>query len=211
MIRKLAILCSVLMHPLLMPTYLFALLFYYAPIITKPISVANANYLLLAIFLTTFLIPIIYVSVSRFLVIRANYLAVISMPTRQERVLPFFFISIFYLIVTFLFVYKFNVSPVLSVVLAATTAIIIAISISTLFLKISAYSASSCGLIGFIIGLGIKYPQSFLIFPLVAVLILSGMVMSSRLYVGAHKPKDILIGCIIGLSISIPSVLFFVP
>lgn len=210
MIRKLASVCSVLMHPLLMPTYLFALLFYYAPIITKPISVANANYLLLAIFLTTFLIPIVYVTVSRFLVIRANYLTVISMPTRQERVLPFFFISIFYLIVTFLFVYKFNVNPVLSVVLAATTAIIIIVSISTLFIKVSAYGASSCGLVGFIFGLGMKYPQSFLVLPLVGALLLSGLVMSSRLYLGAHKPLDILIGGIVGLTVSVPSVLFFV-
>ena len=211
MVRKLAIVCSVLMHPLLMPTYLFALLFYYAPMITRPISASNANYLLLAIFLTTFLIPIVYVSVSRFLVIRANYLAVISMPTRQERVLPFFFISIFYLIVTFLFMYKFNVSPVLNVVLAATTAMIVVVSIATLFLKVSAYSASSCGLIGFLIGLGIKYPQSFLVLPLVGLLLLSGLVMSARLYIGSHKPMDILVGCLVGLGISIPSVLLFVP
>lgn len=210
MIKKLAIVFSVLMHPLLMPTYLFALLFYYAPVITNPISASNANYLLLAIFLTTFLIPIVYVTVSRFLVIRTNFLAVISMPTRQERILPFFFISIFYLIVTFLFIYKFNVNTVLSVILAATTAIIVAVSIANLFLKVSAYSASSCGMIGFIIGLGIKYPQTFLVLPLIILLIMSGLVMSSRLYTGVHKPLDILTGSVLGLLITIPSVLLFV-
>jgi len=209
MIRKLAVVCSVLMHPLLMPTYLFALLFYYAPIVVRP-GVGNADYLLLAIFLTTFLIPLVYVSVSRFLVIRANYLAVISMPTRQERILPFFFISIFYMIVTFLFVYKFEASPVLSVILAATTAIIVVVSITTLFLKVSAYSASSFGLIGFVIGLGIKYPQAFLVLPLVGFLLLSGLVMSARLYMGSHKPLDVLIGCVIGITISLSSVLIFV-
>lgn len=210
MVRKLAVVCSVLMHPLLMPTYLFALLFYYAPIIVRP-GVSNAGYLLIAIFLTTFLIPLVYVTVSRFLVIRANYLALISMPTRQERVLPFFFISIFYLIVTFLFVYKFDASQVLSIILAATTSIIIMVSITTLFMKVSAYGASSFGLIGFIIGLGVKYPQAFLVLPLVGFLILSGLVMSARLYMGSHKPTDILIGCVIGLAISLSSVLIFVP
>lgn len=209
MLRKLAVMFSVLMHPLLMPTYLFAILFYYAPIIVRP-GVANAEYLLLAIFLTTFLIPLVYVTISRFLVIRANYLAVISMPTRQERILPFFFISIFYLIVTFLFVYKFNASPILSVLLASFSAIIVAVSITTLFMKVSAYSASSSGLIGFIIGLGAEYPQAFLVLPLVMVLILSGLVMSSRLYIGSHKPLDILIGSVIGLSISLLSVWIFV-
>ncbi|MGD1890284.1 MAG: phosphatase PAP2 family protein [Cyclobacteriaceae bacterium] len=210
MIRKLAFVCSVLMHPLLMPTYLFALLFYYAPIVVRP-GVGNADYILLAIFLTTFLIQKVYVSVSIFLVFRANYLAIISMPTRQERILPFFFISIFYLIVTFLFVYKFEASPVLSVILAATTAIIVAVTIANLFLKVSAYSASSFGLVGFIIGLGTKYPQAFLVLPLVGFLLLSGLVMSARLYLGSHKPMDVLVGCIIGITISLSSVLIFVP
>jgi len=209
MVRKLAVLGSVLMHPLLMPTYLFALLFYYAPIIVRP-GVSNADYLLLAIFLTTFLIPLVYVTVSRFLVIRKNYLAVISMPTRQERVLPFFFISVFYMIVTFLFVYKFNASPVLSILLAAFTVIIIVASVTTLFIKVSAYSASSCGLIGFIIGLGSEYPQAFLVTPLVITLLISGLVMSSRLYIGSHKPKDVLVGSVIGLTISLVSVWLFV-
>ncbi|MEM8968840.1 MAG: phosphatase PAP2 family protein [Bacteroidota bacterium] len=210
MVRKLAVLCSVLMHPLLMPTYLFALLFYYAPIIIRP-GISNADYLLLAIFLTTFLIPLVYVTVSRFLVIRANYLAIISMPTRQERILPFFFISVFYIIVTFLFVYKFNASPVLGMLLAAFTAIIISVSIATLFIKVSAYSASCCGLIGFIIGLGAEYPQAFLVTPLVVVLIISGLVMSARLYIGSHKPMDVLVGSLIGLSISLVSVWLFIP
>ncbi|MGB3585028.1 MAG: phosphatase PAP2 family protein [Tunicatimonas sp.] len=209
MLRKLAVLGSVLMHPLLMPTYLFALLFYYAPIVVER-GVSNPDYLLLAIFLTTFLIPLVYVTVSRFLVIRKNYLAVISMPTRQERVLPFFFISLFYIIVTFLFVYKFNDSSVLSILLAAFTVIIIVASVATLFIKVSAYSASSSGLIGFIIGLGSEYPQAFLVTPLVIVLIISGLVMSSRLYIGSHEPKDILVGSIIGLAISLVSVWWFV-
>ena len=209
MVRRLAVLGSVLMHPLLMPTYLFALLFYYSPIVVER-GVSNPEYLLLAIFLTTFLIPLVYVTVSRFLVIRKNYLAIISMPTRQERVLPFFFISIFYMIVTFLFIYKFNASPVLSILLAAFTAIVVIVSVATLFIKVSAYSASSCGLIGFIIGLGAEYPQAFLVTPLVITLIVSGLMMSTRLYIGSHTPKDILVGSIIGLAVSLVSVWWFV-
>ena len=98
----------------------------------------------------------------------------------------------------------------LSIILAATTAIIVAVSITTLFLKVSAYSASSFGLIGFVIGLGIKYPQAFLVLPLVGFLLLSGLVISSRLYIGSHKPTDVLVGCIIGVTISLSSVLIFV-
>lgn len=212
MLRNLAIAISVVMHPLLMPTLLFALLFYYAPIITKPISYEAAGYILIAIFITTFVLPMVSITALRLSsVLTADKFSALSMPERKDRILPFFFTSMFYAITTYMFFSKFRVNQVLVVILAAITVIILLISLITLFQKVSAHGASAGGLIGFLIGLGIKYPQGQLLWPLLLMLLLGGMVMSARLYLNEHKPIEILVGSTVGLIVSLGSILIFVP
>ncbi len=87
MIRKLAIGISAVMHPLLMTTYLFALLFFYASPITRPLSPAAAKYILLALFITTFVLPIISIAALRFSALRItnNFAAPLATyPTRTD-------------------------------------------------------------------------------------------------------------------------------
>lgn len=216
MFRKLAIAISVVMHPLLMPTILFALLFYYAPAITKPFSYDAARYILLALFITTFVLPMVSIVALRLsslltMTTTTDKLAALSMPERKDRILPFFFTSMFYAITTYMFFYKFQVSQVLVIILAATTLIIIITSFISLFLKISTHSVSAGSLIGFLIGLGIKYPHEQMVYPLVLILLLGGMVMSARLYLNEHRPVDILVGSAVGLGVSLVGILIFVP
>lgn len=211
MVRKLSIAISILMHPLLMPTFLFALLFYYAPVITQPINAKAANYLLLAVFITTFLLPMISITALRFSdFMNKGKITALSIPQRKDRILPFFFTSLFYIITTYMFFSKFRVSQVLVIILAAITLIIVIISFATFFIKVSAHSTSAAALIGFLLGLGFKYPQERILWPLLAMILLGGMVMSARLYLNTHRPIDIMIGSIVGFSVSIGSILLFV-
>lgn len=210
MVKKISIAVSVVLHPLLMPTFLFALLFYYAPVIIEPINPKAAIYLLLAVFITTFMLPMISITALRFSdIYRMGKLNTLSLPSRKDRIIPFFFTSLFYMITTYMFFSKFKVNQILVIILAASTLIILLVSIITLFLKVSTHSASAGAMIGFLLALGFKFPQSKLLWPLILILILGGLVMSARLYLEAHKPLDVLIGSIVGLSISLTSVLLF--
>lgn len=211
MAKKLSIAVSIVLHPLLMPTFLFALLFYYAPDIIEPINPKAAIYLLLAVFITTFVLPMISITALRFSEIyrRGKYYA-LSLPGRKDRIVPFFFTSLFYMITTYMFFSKFKVNQVLVVILAASTLIILLVSLITLFLKVSTHSASAGAMIGFLLALGFKFPQSKMIWPLILILILGGLVMSARLYLHTHKPIDVLIGSIVGLSVSLSSILIFI-
>ena len=211
MIRKLAIGISAVMHPLLMTTYLFALLFFYASPITRPLSPAAAKYILLALFITTFVLPITSIAALRFSALRiTNNFAAFSLPTRQERILPFFFTSLFYLITTYMFMAKFRVNLVLVIILGAVTVLILVVSVATLFMKVSAHAAGSGAMVGFLIGLSIRYPQSYLVVPLVIAVVLAGGVMSARLYLGLHSAKSVWLGTGLGLAVSLPAVLWFV-
>ena len=211
MIRKLAIGISAVMHPLLMTTYLFALLFFYAPLITRPLSSTAANYILLALLITTFVLPVVSIAALRFSAFRiTNNFAVLSLPTRQERVLPFFFTSLFYLITTYMFMAKFKVNLVLVVILAAATALILVVSTVTLFIKVSAHAASGAAMVGFLIGLIVRYPQTYLFIPLLVAVVLTGCVMSSRLYLNLHSVKGVWLGAGLGLTVSLGAMLLFV-
>ena len=211
MIRTIAIGISAVMHPLLMTTYLFALLFFYAPSIIRPLSPTAANYILLALFVTTFVLPIVSIAALRFSAFRiTNNFAVLSLPTRQERVLPFFFTSLFYLITTYMFMAKFRVNLVLVVILAAATVLILVVSAATLLVKVSAHAASGGAMAGFLIGLSIRYPQTYLFIPLLVVIVLTGAVMSARLYLDLHSAKGVWLGAGLGVAVSLASMLLFV-
>lgn len=211
MLRNLAIAISVIMHPLLMPTLLFALLFYFAPVTTRPISEGAALYVISAIFITTFVLPMISMVALRLSAIMGNNkMAALSLPEKKDRILPFFFTSMFYAITAYMFFAKFRVNQVLVVILVSVTVVIILISLVTLFMKVSSHSASAGSLAGFLIGLGEKYPQEYILWPLVVALVLGGLAMSARLYLNEHKPNEILIGYAIGITVSLSAVLLFV-
>ena len=199
------------MHPLLMTTYLFALLFFYSPTITRPLSPTAANYILLALLITTFILPVVSIAALRFSVLRiTNNFAALSLPTRRERVFPFFFTSLFYLITTYMFMAKFRVNLVLVIILAAATVLILVVSTTTLLTKVSAHAASGGAMVGFLIGLSIRYPQTYLFIPLVIAVVLTGGVMSARLYLDLHSAKGVWLGVGLGVAVSLSAILLFV-
>ena len=211
MIRKLAIGISAVMHPLLITTYLFALLFFYASLIAQPMSATAAQYILLALFITTFVLPIICIAALRFSALRTdNRLSAFSLHSRRERVVPFFFTSLFYIITTYMFAEKFRVNLVLVVILAATTALILLISTITLFTKVSTHATGGGALVGFLVGLSVQYPQVSLLVPILLAVVLTGSVMSSRLYLNLQSTASVWAGVALGFVISLSAILAFV-
>ncbi len=211
MTRTLAIGISTVMHPLLITLYLFALLFFYAPTIVQPLPSGAAIQVLLALSVTTFVLPMISIGALRLGVLQTAGLAgMFTLPTRQERVLPFFFASMFYLITTYLFLVKLPVNLVLVVILAAATALILTVSATNLFTKVSAHATGSGAMIGFLIGLGLRYPEISFVIPVLASVLLAGGVMSARLYLDLHAASGVWRGAGLGLGVSLLSMLWFV-
>lgn len=210
MIRKLALLVSLLMHPLLMPTLLFTILFYFAPIVISPISESAINTILLVLMITTFLLPLLSISALVYSSGRLqNTFKNLSMQERKTRILPFFFTTMFYGITTYLFMDKIKENNIFVTILMAITLMVLVISLITLFMKVSAHSAAASGMIGFLLSIALKHSQHGLLFPLVGILLMGGMVMSARLYLNAHKPNEILLGCVVGFFLSFGAIWLF--
>ena len=197
---RLAQVVSVVFHPLLMTTYLFVVLSLFLPGILQPIR--PSLWFVFLIFLMTFLLPSL-----NFIFFRVTgTIKDLQMFNRTERILPFAFVTILYCVVTFMFYWKFPVPNVLRIMMIITM-MVIASSIVTLFYKVSVHSVAVCGIIGILLPLNNASEQGLLLYPTIATLIAAGIVMSSRLQLNAHVPREVLFGAVMGFSIGFGGVI----
>ncbi|MGB3852550.1 MAG: PA-phosphatase [Tunicatimonas sp.] len=209
MIRTLAIGISAVIHPLLVTVYLFTLLFFFAPTVVQPLPTGAARQVLLALGITTFVLPALSIGALRLGILpTAGLSGMFNLATRQERVRPFLFVGLFYLITTYLFAVKLQVNLVLVVILATATALVLALSVTSLFTKVSAHATGSGALVGFLVGLGLRYPEVSFLIPVLAAMLLAGAVMSARLYLDLHPAAGVWRGAGLGFGVSLLSMLW---
>jgi hypothetical protein len=193
------------MHPLLMPTIVFFVIFNYAPALVRPINQMVLNLLLGAIFITTFLLPLLSVGILRV----SNSIPDLYLEKREDRIVPFIFITIFYGITTFMLLPKFKMNEIVLVVMSGISGLVFLITVITFFYKISVHSAGISGAVGFIMALNFRFPQASLLYPLLALILLGGLVMSARLYLNSHTPKEIFAGSVLGFLGSFCLIFFY--
>ncbi|MGB3182659.1 MAG: PA-phosphatase [Cyclobacteriaceae bacterium] len=205
MYRRIAWALSVALHPLIMPTVMFVIVTLFAPLATIPFSQEIMWQLTGAIFVTTFIVPLISITGMRL----SKYIDSFRMADRRERFLPFIIIGSFYVLSTWLFVSKNTVNPLLNTGLIAMTTVVVIVAVVTFFWKISVHSAAICGAVGFLVALQALYPHDTLLYPLLVMVLLAGGVMSSRLYLQSHRPAEVYVGGAVGFIVCFLMVYYF--
>lgn len=122
------------------------------------------------------------------------------MPNREQRILPFIFISAIYIFVTVMFYWKFPI-PNLIRLMAIVSAIVVFGALVTFFYKLSIHSLAIWGTVGMLLPLNKVSEVNGLLVPTTIAFVIAGMVMSSRLALNAHTPREVLVGSISGLAI----------
>ena len=159
------------------------------------------------IFLTTCIIPICIILFFRF----TKVIKDLHMTERRDRYLPFLFISIFYVLVTYLMSGQAWFNPIMLVIMLAMTVVVIATNAITFFWKISAHAAGVAGWLGFILIFSRVYASGNTLFtPLILAVLLCGLVVWSRLFLNAHKPIESFGGFLLGFMVCYTSILLFV-
>jgi len=183
---------SILFHPLLLATYLVLVLGHFFPAM---LMIAPNHLWLIAsiVFGFTFVIPSLNLLMFRYW----GSLQSLKMESRQGRVLPFVFISSLYVLVAFLFFYKLPFSINFSKIMVIVSLLVIASTIITFFLKVSVHSLAMWGMVGILLPL-VKFSPA-LLWPTAVVIAASGLVISSRLLLDAHTPRETILGSITGL------------
>jgi hypothetical protein len=133
------------------------------------------------------------------------------MVERHDRIIPFVFITLFYLMMTGLFYWKFHIGFQDNVFrfLVIIDLLVIASTLITFFYKISVHSIGICGLLGMLIPLNRVSEDHSLFYPTLAALVVAGIVMSARLQLNVHTQREVLIGGAVGFSVSLLAMLYF--
>jgi membrane-associated phospholipid phosphatase len=205
-VNILARIVSLVFHPLLMATYLFLLLSLTLPSALDPIQ-AGAHYgFILLIFLITFVLPAANVLAFRMM----GSIKTLTMYDRRERLGPFFFISVLYLVVTYFFYsnYRIGLHDTVFKLIVIIDALVILSTLITIFYKVSVHTVGLWGLLGIILPLNKITENDQLLIPTILLILVAGVVMSSRLLLNAHKPREVMIGSLVGFSTGLLGILF---
>ncbi len=187
---------SIVFHPLLLTTYLVLLLGRWMPAM---LLVRQEHLLTFVAFIfgITFVLPALNVWVFRQFGVIASW----KLGTRHERILPFVFNSIVYMLIAILFIYRVHLSTNFTKLMLIIAALAVASTVCTFFFKISVHSVAWAGLVGIILPLNAA--NSTLLLPTAVLIVIAGAVMSARLKLNAHTPREVMVGGLAGFAIGI--------
>jgi membrane-associated phospholipid phosphatase len=209
--NRIAIILSVVFHPLILTTYLFALLFLLSPDLVgaSAFELSGKLSLLLLLCLNTFIAPALMVYYFR----KMGVISSFYVDDIVERRLPYLACVVVYGVATYLFGWQLQpiseLAPQISVILASVTLSLVLVTMVSYFWKISAHATGIGGSIGMISALMVRFDEPALLSPLLLAILIGGWLMSARLQLNAHTPSQILAGVFCGLLVSTGTVYFF--
>jgi hypothetical protein len=188
-----------------MPSLLYTIILLLFPVSVLPVSLGTKLYVLVFVFVTTAILP----SVGIFLLYLTGSVNDITLQERKQRVFPNFFTCLIYIMVCFLFYDKLHFRGLLLNTMIGATLLVVLLSTITMFWKISLHSAGIAGIVGFLFGINVILPLDNILEIIILSLVLTGFVMSARLYLGSHKALQIWLGAFLGGLIGIIIPLYF--
>jgi membrane-associated phospholipid phosphatase len=197
-VNALARIISVVFHPLLLVTYLLLMLAYFLPSALYPVTIEGTMTFILFMFVLTFVLPVVNIAMFRVLGAVKSF----TLENRSERVRPFLLIAFLYCFVTYMFYSKWRVGlddGLLRLLLIVDCLVVLA-AVITIFYKISIHSMGVTGLLGILLPLNKAAENNLLIVPTVVTLVIAGLVMSSRLQLNSHTPREVMLGSVVGFS-----------
>jgi hypothetical protein len=182
---------SIIFHPLLMSVYGILIIFS-APTPIGYLPVTVKKLLLLITLINNVLLPLSLIPYFRY----RNIITSWTVEARKERMLPLLTTSFFYSVTAFIS-FKFNIPPFIKSFIFSATFLAICVTIISLWWKISIHSVGAGALTALVIVLSVKMYTPLTWF-LLGVILVSGLVLSSRLWLNSHSPKEVWFGLLLG-------------
>lgn len=187
-----------------MPTYVFGLLLWVAPDFYSPLNQQQALGIILRLSIVTLILPALSISILRF----TGYIGSVHLAERSERLMPYLFTSLYYGVMTYIFYRGMSFHPFF-IMMSSITLLILLLAIINFKIKISAHAASIMGTIGFLWALKLNDPELIMFYPVVGIIFITGLIMSARLQLNAHKPTEIYLGALLGFVVCFCGTFFF--
>ncbi|MEJ1239656.1 phosphatase PAP2 family protein [Chryseolinea sp. T2] len=196
----LARIVSWVFHPLLLATYLFSLFTLLLPAGLDPISQDGQLKFIFLIFCVTFALPALNI----FLFKALGTISSVTLESRRERMIPFTFVAILYILITWLLYSRTRISinDNLLKFLVIIDVLVVMATIITFFYKVSVHAMAVWAFIGILLPLNKISEEGKLFGPTLIAILLAGVIMSARLQLNAHTPREVMVGAITGLLLS---------
>ncbi|MDA1119372.1 MAG: PA-phosphatase [Bacteroidetes bacterium] len=188
-----------------MPTTVFAVIIYMAPEAASPLNLDQSFDILLLLGLTTFFIPLLSLGFLKLSSSIKNF----ELESRKERIMPFLFMTLFYGLTAYMFIFKIRVNDFLTVILISISVLVLSIAIITFYIKVCVHSTAIAAVVGFTLGIIVRMPSASLIYPLIGGIILLGAIMSARLSLNVQTPAEVAIGSGLGFIFGLAPILIF--
>lgn len=186
---------SYLFHPLLLPAFGYAYLLFALPEAHQYTAQFRWSYYLAMVFFTG-----IMPGLGILLLYYLKAVPSLHMENRQERTNPLLFTAVIYIGVLYLVGEKVGMRAYFMAIHASATVVLVLVSFITLLWKISAHAAGMGGLLGVFLCYQIQLDKPLFLIPILACILVAGLVGTSRLQLSAHTPLQVFAGYFMGLS-----------
>jgi hypothetical protein len=191
---------SIIFHPLFIPLYGLLIIFS-APTLFGYLPSEVKKFIILIVAIDNVLLPVSLLPYFRY----RKYISSWVVNDRRERVLPMIITSFFYSVTVYI-VFKFHIPFFIKSFIITAAVLSIITTIINFWWKISIHAVGTGALMALVIILSIRMQTPLPGF-LIGAILSSGAVMSSRLWLGSHKPAEVYSGWLLGMVI--PALLLF--
>jgi len=202
-LRTVAKIVSILFHPLVLPTYAFALVYFTNPLLFSAYGSKQISQIFVAVMINTFLFPFIAI----FLLWRLGFVKSLQMDDPKERLVPYITTGAFYIWAYVVF-RKSGYPQVFDIIILGATITLFAVFMLNLFWKISAHAGAMGCFIMITLALCLLSADN-MDYLLIIIILLAGIIGSSRLLLNAHSIGEIFAGYFIGVISMVVALQFY--
>lgn len=184
---------SIIFHPLLMPVYGLAIIFS-SPTLFGYLPFGVKKLLLLIVLVNNVFLPM---SLMPFLFHR-GIITTWTVDERKERLIPLILTTVLYGATSFI-IFKFPLPLFLKSFIFGATFLSVLVTVINLKWKISIHSVGAGALIAMVLILSFRM-YTPLVWHIVSVVVASGIVLSSRLRLNYHNPRQVWFGLFTGFA-----------
>lgn len=184
---------SVLFHPILMPFYGLLIIFY-VPTILAYLPSTVKKFLILIVLINNVFVPLSLLPYFKY----RNIITSWTLSERKERILPLIVTSIFYSLTVYI-IYRFNIPGFIKSFLVVSALLAISVTILNFWWKISIHAVGVGAITALLVILSILMQADLMVFIVTAILV-SGLVMSARLFLNLHEPAEVWVGYFLGIA-----------
>jgi hypothetical protein len=187
----LAKIISVIFHPLLMPLYGLLIIFS-APTLFGYLPFVQKKFLFMILSANNVLLPFSLIPFFKYRKMISSW----TMENRDERIIPLAVTSFFYFVTVYI-VIRFNIPLFIKAFVLSTALLSLAVTLINFWWKISIHSVGAGAFTALLLALSVKMHTPLTPFLLAAILS-AGLILSSRLQLNTHSPKEVWLGYLLG-------------